>query len=311
MANERGQSTPFFLCSLALMTVMVGTLVNVGQAINRRIALQVAADAGAWTGATNMAIGMNAVADVNQWRRDIEPLISVGLPIGGPIGLGGTIISIWEFGTTIINFVDLGIQLGYAKKPYDEAARVTWYNNQDLFPGEQLRWYEGYRLGWISDGEDEVSDEVPFSKSRDTVCPDQPFLSSTFFALPCVVDEDPIERDQFYLEPCFPLGECPSTYHYVRWYEKSGREVSFVWIVEAPEAKPIYNPFNVFGEDAIPVMRAGAVAKPVGGDILDGDSDYRVKLKPLTSADMYFAPAAVLNGGNYDPVFDTWRRIMY
>ena len=106
-------------------------------------------------------------------------------------------------------------------------------------------------------------------------------------------------------------GECPRTYHYVRWYEKSGREVSFVWIVEAPEARPIYNPFNVFGDDAIPVMRAGAVAKPVGGDILDGDSDYRVKLKPLTSADMYFAPAAVLNGGNYDPVFDTWRRIMY
>ena len=32
----------------------------------------------------------------------------------------------------------MGIQLGYAKIPYDEAARVTWYNTQDLFPGEQL-----------------------------------------------------------------------------------------------------------------------------------------------------------------------------
>ena len=31
------------------------------------------------------------------------------------------------------------------KIPYDEAARVTWYNTQDLFPGEQLQWYEGYR----------------------------------------------------------------------------------------------------------------------------------------------------------------------
>ena len=72
MGSERGQSTPFFLCFLVLMTVMVGTMVNVGQAINRRIALQIAADAGAWTGATNMAIGMNALAEVNDWRHDID-----------------------------------------------------------------------------------------------------------------------------------------------------------------------------------------------------------------------------------------------
>ena len=54
------------------MTMFVGTMVNVGQAINRRMALQIAADAGAWTGATNMAIGMNALADVNEWRHDIR-----------------------------------------------------------------------------------------------------------------------------------------------------------------------------------------------------------------------------------------------
>ena len=124
MTSERGQSTPFFLCFLVLMTVMVGTMVNVGQAINRRMALQILADAGAWTGATNMAIGLNGLAEVNEWRHDIEPVASIGVPVAGFFGADGVMKTIFEVGTTIINFVDMGIQLGYAKIPYDEAARV-------------------------------------------------------------------------------------------------------------------------------------------------------------------------------------------
>lgn len=311
MGSERGQSTPFFLCSLVLMTVMVGTLVNVGQAINRRMALQIAADAGAWTGATNMAVGMNALAEVNDWRRDIEPIISVGLPIGGPIGLGSVIIGIWEFGTTLLNVVDAGIQLGFAKKPYDEASRVTWYNNQDLFPGERLRWYEGFRMPLLASGDDIADAEMPFVKSRPTVCLDQPFIGTdTFPILPCLADIEPIRRTQFYLEPCFPLGECPRWYSYIRWYEKTDRQISFVWIVEAPEARPIFNPFDVFGDDAIPMMRAGALAKPVGGNILEGNDDYRVKLVPLRKADTSFTAEAIL-GGIYDPLFERTRTVAY
>ena len=143
MTSERGQSTPFFLCFLVLMTVMVGTMVNVGQAINRRMALQIVADAGAWTGATNMAIGLNGLAEVNDWRHDIEPVASIGVPVAGFIGLDGVMKTIFEVGTTIINFVDMGIQIGYAKIPYDEAARVTFYNSHDLFPGEQLAVVRG------------------------------------------------------------------------------------------------------------------------------------------------------------------------
>lgn len=308
MTSERGQSTPFFLCFLVLMTVMVGTMVNVGQAINRRMALQIVADAGAWTGATNMAIGMNGLAEVNQWRHDIEPIASVGVPLAGLVGLDGMVQKIWEVGTIIINFVDAGIQVGYTKIPYDEASRVTWYNAQDLFPGEQLEWYEGYRPWGDPDA---VNDEMPFSKSRPTACLDQPFLTSTLPVLPCLVDLAPIDNTVYYVVPCFPTGYCPASYTYTKWFEKEGEEISFVWVVKAPEAKPIFNPFDVFGDDAIPEMIAAAHAKPVGGTIEDGEDEYRVRMEPLSAAAMYFAPGAALNGGNYDPIFERWRRVFY
>jgi hypothetical protein len=311
MTSERGQSTPFFLCFLVLMTVMVGTMVNVGQAINRRMALQILADAGAWTGATNMAIGMNGLARVNGWRHDIEPVASIGVPVAGLIGLDDVMQKIFEVGTTIINFVDMGIQIGYAKIPYDEAARVTFYNAHDLFPGEQLEWFEGFRPGLISNGSDQVGNEVPFTKSRPTVCTDQPFLDETFFLMPCLVDEEPIKNTVNYIEPCFPLGYCPTSYTYVKWYEKSDETISFIWVVRAPEAKAIFNPFDVFGDDAIPSMVAAAHAKPVGGTIVDSEDEYRVKMEPLTSAAMYLAPEAAFNGGNYDEIFEKWRRIFY
>ena len=311
MTSERGQSTPFFLCFLVLMTVMVGTMVNVGQAINRRMALQILADAGAWTGATNMAIGMNGLAKVNGWRHDIEPVASVGVPIAGLIGLDDVMQKIFEVGTTIINFVDMGIQIGYAKIPYDEAARVTFYNAHDLFPGEQLEWFEGFRPGLISNGSDQVGNEVPFTKSRPTVCTDQPFLDETIFVLPCLVDIEPIKNTVYYVEPCFPFGYCPTSYTYVKWYEKSDEIISFIWVVRAPEAKPIFNPFDVFGDDAIPSMVAAAHAKPLGGTIESSDDDYRVKMMPLTSAAMYLAPEAAFNGGNYDEIFEKWRRVFY
>ena len=48
-----------------------------------------------------------------------------------------------------------------------------------------------------------------------------------------------------------------------------------------------------------------------GGTIEDGSDDYRVKMEPLTTAAMYLAPMAALNGGNYDEIFEKWRRVAY
>lgn len=309
MTNERGQTTPFFLCFLVIMTMFVGLVVNIGQAVNRRMALQIAADAGAWTGATNMTIGMNALADVNQWRHDIRPLIDPGLYIAGPIALDGVVQTIWEVGTAIINGVDAAIQVGYTKKPYDEAARVTWYNTQDLFPGETLRWYEGYRPFVFDGGEDEGSDEMPFVKSRHTACLEQPFIAGKV-PLPCLVDLEPLDTSITYGGWC-GIYPCVKTYSYTKWWEKSDGESIFVWVVEAPETRALFNPFGLFGDDAIPMMRAAAAAKPAAGTIESGDADYRVKMVPLTKASMGFSVEAAVRSAVYDPVFDKWRPVAY
>jgi hypothetical protein len=310
--GERGQTTPFFLCFLVVMTMFVGLIVNVGQAVNRRMALQITADAGAWTGATNMAIGMNALAEINQWRRNIHPLIDPGLYIAGALSLDGVVKAIWEFATAVLDTLDAGVQIGYAKIPYDEAARVTWYNNQDLFPGEQLQWYEGFRPGWFSSGSDTISNEVPFGKSRPTFCMEQPF-PYTKLPLPCLVDLDPINTSITYFTPRFPpFSCCPvETYSYTKWWEKTGLEILFVWIVEAPPTRPHYNPFGLFGDDAIPMMRAAAAAKPVGGTIESGDDEYRAKFVPLTQASMLLQVENILRQAVYDPTVDKWRPIAY
>lgn len=315
MGNERGQSTPFFLCFLVLMTVMVGTMVNVGQAINRRMALQIAADAGAWTGATNMSIGMNALAEVNDWRHDITDATHAALLITGPIPyleLDEVVKTVWRIATAIVDTVDLGINMGYAKIPYDEAARVTFYNNQDLFPGEQLQWYEGYRPVVFDGRDDEMSEEMPIIKSRETVCWVQPFPFMKFPLAPCLVDEEPIDDTFMYLGICYALFvayPCPEFFDHTYWWKKSDFETVFVWVVEAPETRAIFNPFGVFGDDAIPLMRAAAAAKPVGGNIEEGQDDYAAKMVPLGKAQR---PLSLAHGGGiYDPIFEKVRPLGY
>ncbi len=312
MANERGQSTPFFLCFLVLMTVMVGTMVNVGQAINRRMALQIAADAGAWTGATNMAVGMNALAEVNDWRHDITNATHAALLITGPIPyleLDEVVKVVWRIATAIVDTVDLGINLGYAKIPYDEAARVTFYNSHDLFPGEQIQWYEGYRPVAF-DGHDQMSMEMPIIKSRQTVCWTQPFPFTKLPLAPCLVDEEPIDRTFTYLGICYALFvayPCPEFFDHTYWWKKSEFETVFVWVVEAPETRAIFNPFNVFGNDAIPMMRAAAAAKPVGGSIEDGRDDYAAAMVPLSRTQRPLSPG----GSIYDSIFEKARPLVY
>lgn len=315
MASERGQTTPFFLCFLVLMTLFVGVVVNVGQAVNRRIALQIMADAGAWTGATNMAIGMNALAEVNDWRHDLEDALEAGLLVTGPIPyleLDNVVKTVWQIATAVVDTVDLGINMGYAKIPYDEAARVSWYNAHDLFPGEQLRWYEGYRPLVFDGGTDEMSDEMPIIKSRQTACWEQPFPFVHFPAAPCLVDEEPIDRTFWYLGICyatFVAFPCPESFRHTYWWKKSDLDVMFVWVVEAPQTRALFNPLGAFGDDTIPMMRAAAVAKPVGGNIEEGDSDYRAKMVRLDQATR--SPLVLGQSGVYDALVDRWRPIAY
>ena len=67
--DERGQMTALVLPLLFVLVLFVAVVANVGQAVNRRIALQVLADTTAYTGGSVMATGMNHLA---YWNRQLQ-----------------------------------------------------------------------------------------------------------------------------------------------------------------------------------------------------------------------------------------------
>ena len=67
--SQRGQSTALVITMLMVFVIFTSMVVNVGQAVNRRIALQMVADAGAFTGGTRMAEG----AELHQFRQRCHP----------------------------------------------------------------------------------------------------------------------------------------------------------------------------------------------------------------------------------------------
>ena len=67
--SESGQTVAMVLPMLFALVLFVSMVANIGQAVNRRIALQLVADAGAYTGASAMATGMNHLA---YWNRQVQ-----------------------------------------------------------------------------------------------------------------------------------------------------------------------------------------------------------------------------------------------
>lgn len=289
-AARAGQTTPFFLCFLAVMLLFLALVINLGQAVNRRMALQIIADSGAWAGATDVAIGLNKLSELNGYRHDIWPIASVGMPIFGPIQrLDKTVHEVWNAITTVINVLDMAVNVGFTKRAYDSARHASIYNLNDLFPGEL---YTSFRMDeGMSDTFGGISDaEMPLLKSRQTVCyahlddtVDPPGLP----AYPCLIPEEAVEETLVYVGCEFfgPFYVCyPVFWTLTKWYKRDDNDTAtFVWVVQAPPVDPFFNPFNLF-TGAIPSMTAAAAARPVGGNFEEGDDDYRVRMVPLRAA---------------------------
>src|SRR4051812_31603610 len=85
---QRGQSTVMAVCLMFVMLLFVAVVANVGQAVNRRMALQVVADTGAYSGASVMATGLNQIAFWNAALQYTWGLFSApGTPAYTPLQL--------------------------------------------------------------------------------------------------------------------------------------------------------------------------------------------------------------------------------
>ena len=107
LQNERGQTTIFFIAAFWTLFLFLAFVVNLGEAINRRVKLQMVADAGAWTGASKQASELNGLSDLNDyehnfvfipaallssyWTLTLEPLADISdilWEVGNPIYKG-------------------------------------------------------------------------------------------------------------------------------------------------------------------------------------------------------------------------------
>jgi len=288
VCDERGQIFPFAVTLLFALFIVSAVVINVGQAVNRRIFLQIAADAGAYTGATEMARGLNTIADLNgtiQRAWGVLTYATMGFTLtacpASDLGVAGY-STVYQATNTMIRLVNIG----YGMRARAQAERVTTYNAMDLFPGERLEMGEtDVASGLVSQrpqGKLVDLQEVPAGTS-----PFAPALSSARKAAnwTCMMGIIPMPRSAF-----FGL-----------WYQKrAGPPIAFVWVVKAPATRArVFDSF--FGGNTIPKMTAVAVAKPVGGHIKEMNAKYVTKLIPVRD----------LKGTEWDLVKRKIRRVLH
>lgn len=287
--GERGQSTALIVSLLFVFVLFTGMVANVGQAVNRRIALQIVADSGAWTGATVMATGMNHLA---YWNRQIQRTWA-NLQWASLNFFLGDCYSNWSL-VGMYYGAQGSYAAAYANFAFDVAnwpRRVSDFNARELFPGETLDYAEwdfdldalilpGKLPGaWIvtvpvDDGAEVYTGAHPWAiESPWDLLPPLPEwtdFSSGTKTWTCICGLTCVSTVTFYPVPWWKL-------------QQLGRPYYFAWRVRAPRTRAlVFDSF--FGPNAIPAMKAAAVAKPVGGNIERGESKYRAKMLPVSKA---------------------------
>lgn len=266
--SERGQTFPFVVTLLLALFIVVATVINVGQAVNRRIFLQIAADAGAFTGATEMARGMNTVASLN--RRIHQAWAGLTYATMGftvttcPASDAGVIgyATVVRATNELINRVNTA----YGQRAHTEAERVTRFNAEDLFPGERVQMAE-------RDAATGLASRRPSDHLVD--------LERVPDGTPPVVQALSLARSSARWVCLAGLAALPRNAVFRLWFQKRGTDpIDFVWVVKA---RPIRARFfdSFFGPDLIPAMTAVAAAKPVGGEIKRAEAEYVAKLVPV------------------------------
>ncbi len=282
--DQRGQSTVLVASMLFVLVLFVAMLANVGQAVNRRMAVQMVADTGAYTGATVMAVGLNAMAVMN--KRIQDGWVTLAWATAGfwithhsVSMVAPPLYKVWRAafagGIRLVNFV-------FSQLPEMEARRVSMENVADLFPGEQGRFEDAFdewdpALG-IFNARSQFSDMPIEEVSEDS----EPHPA--IWNMPFGMARSQHNPWWFCFTACvgFVCDWHIETDTFSHWYRKSGDDPQyFVWRVTAP-AVPSMMFDDIFGP--IPEMSAIAVAKPVGGSIEEGTDTYVAKMVPVARA---------------------------
>lgn len=289
---------------LFVMVLFVAVVVDVGQAVNRRIGLQIVADAGAFTGATNMAVGLNNIAYWNKWIQTFWTGLSYftgGFFISPfPCEANDAAVNVYKGLRAGLGVAIATVNMAYMVRPAMEARRVSEYNIADLFPGELEKgnftfaeWNLSPEVGVIlpkrnlfpfttaGQASDQEYGVYKLRQVGDGTSPEGDLPAFDFgFA------SSDSRRSATWGCPCegIPFLTCApfTSADFNVWYEKENSNVNyFVWLVTARPIQALMFD-SILGPNAIPEMRAVGVAKPVGGTIVDGTSEYVAKMVPAS-----------------------------
>ena len=285
---------------LWVLVFFVAVVANVGQAVNRRIALQTVADAGAYTGGSVMATGMNHLA---YWNRHIQRMAAwmsissegyTGNICGCALILPGACDE-WTIPAYLgAQGAFAAAQINFASRLNSEPRRVSDFNIRDLFPGEDPNDFSFTH----SDPDPDAGISNPYQTGE------LPLVANTIPAegasaerrKPLWNDETPYD---WIPDPPFSLADSTVEPHtwtsiclptswdttMVTFWWKLARfapSYHYIYEVKAPETRAIMFD-SIIGPFAIPQMKAVAVTKPVGdrnrrGEIERGDIGYLVKI---------------------------------
>lgn len=283
--DERGQVVFFVITLLLTMILISAAAINIGQAVNRRLMLQVLADAGAFTGATEMARGLNTIARLNlRIQRDWAALTraTAGFTLA-PCAIVDPALAIYPARRATWALMIRRLNVAYGIRAEQEARRVTRENAAQLFPREQGAIVRRAREGDPFLGlrrQRPAGRVVEISERRRPGV--RPVANGTP-AAPQVFALSPARTNPIFACTQPPLPAAPRRPRLAVWYEKTRTpEVGFVWVVTAPAVRArMFDSFfrAVVGRTAIPEMTAAAWAAPAGGEIRLAREQYRVRFR--------------------------------
>jgi hypothetical protein len=286
--GTRGQASAMVICFLFLLILFVAVVVDVGQAVNRRVALQLVADTGAFTGATAMAVQLNAMARWNKQIQDDWVALTRATLGFGTEDLGGGLtrypqcpVSDVAVATYDRRRLLLGAKYDTVnkavRKAFTEAARLSFDNALDLFPGETAFDY--------AESDSAPDTALQRGRSERELMPSEQVPNGTAPVSPGALSNSRRHADWECIEPSpAPHIESRSADFDV-WFRKvPGTPVQyFAFRASAPPTRGLMFD-EVLGPNAMPVMKAAAVAKPVGGSIEKGEPEYLAKMVDVVNA---------------------------
>ena len=140
LRDESGQTTIFVLCTFFTFFMFFALVANVGQAVNRRVLLQMVADAGAFSGASAQAVGLNTISEFNQiidtsW--DITQVLMLGFTFQ-ICGVDEVITEVYKAIERIMSILIRVTNHASGLWALMEAEMVTRENIRALFPDRSV-----------------------------------------------------------------------------------------------------------------------------------------------------------------------------